>query len=181
MVRRIGDSGYGNRSYNAPSVDVYVNVNYVRKRVHMNALEQQLHYPLEAALPGKVARVELVSDPVTEERIAEVAFAAPPAGLSIGELVEVTLNLPAAANSPILPNAAIRRLGEQTGVWLVEGENSKQRLRFAPIKTGVSGLDGRVQVLDGVASGAMVVVYSERDLTADSRFKVVDSLSGKRQ
>lgn len=130
----------------------------------------------QAALPGKVARVELISDAVTEERIAQVAFAAPPAGLSIGELVEVTLNLPAAANAPILPNAAIRRLGEQTGVWVVEGN----QLRFAPIKPGVSGLDGRVQVLDGVASGASVVVYSERELAADSRFKVVDSLSGKR-
>lgn len=130
----------------------------------------------QAALPGKVARVELVSDAVTEERIAQVAFDAPPVGLSIGELVEVTLNLPAAANSPILPNAAIRRLGEQTGVWVVEGD----QLRFAPIKSGVSGLDGRVQVLDGVAAGAMVVVYSERELAANSRFKVVDSLLGKR-
>lgn len=130
----------------------------------------------QAALPGKVARVELVSDAVTEERIAQVAFTAPPAGLSIGELVEVTLNLPATANSPIVPNAALRRLGEQTGVWLVEGEH----LRFAAIKTGVNGLDGRVQVLAGLDTGATVVVYSERELAADSRFKVVESLAGKR-
>lgn len=130
----------------------------------------------QAALPGKVARVELVSDAVTEERIAQVAFSQTPAGLSIGELVEVTLNLPAAANSPILPNASLRRMGGQSGVWLVEGEN----LRFAPVKTGASGLDGRVQVLDGVAAGASVVVYSERDLAVDSRFKVVDSLTVKR-
>ncbi len=142
----------------------------------------------QAPLSGKVARIELVSDAVTEERIAQVAFDvtsnAPPKALSIGELVEVTLNLPAAANSPILPNASLRRLGsqnggqngEQTGVWVVEGE----QLRFAAIKSGVSGLDGRVQVLDGVQAGATVVVYSERNLTADSRFKVVPSLAGKR-
>jgi len=130
----------------------------------------------QAPLPGKVARVELVSDAVTEERIAQVAFAAPPSGLSIGELVEVTLNLPAAANSPIVPNASLRRLGEQTGVWVIEGEH----LRFAAIKPGVSGLDGRVQILDGLKAGTEVVVYSERELTADSRFKVVPSLLGKR-
>jgi len=130
----------------------------------------------QAALPGKVARVELVSDAVTEERIAQITFSQTPAGLSIGELVEVTLNLPVAANSPILPNASLRRLGGQSGVWLVEGEH----LRFAPVKTGASGLDGRVQVLEGVAAGASVVVYSERDLAADSRFKVVDSLTVKR-
>ena len=130
----------------------------------------------QAALKGKVARVELVSDAVTEERIAQVAFASPPAGLSIGELVEVTLNLPAAASAPVVPNAAIRRLGEQTGVWLIDGEH----LRFAPIKQGASGLDGRVQVLDGIAAGVSVVVFSERELAVDSRFKVVDSLLGKR-
>jgi HlyD family secretion protein len=135
----------------------------------------------QAALPGKVARVELISDAVTEERIAQVTFDTPPAGLSIGELVEVTLNLPAAANSPVVPNASIRRLGEQTGVWLVEVENTNKHLRFAPIKRGASGLDGRVQVLEGVAAGVSVVVFSERELAADSRFKVVDSLSGKRQ
>ena len=130
----------------------------------------------QASLPGKVARVELVSDAITEERIAQVVFTAPPLDLSIGELVEVTLDLPAAANAPILPNASLRRLGGQTGVWLVEGE----RLRFAAIKTGASGLDGRVQVLDGIQAGATVVVYSERELAADSRFKVVPTLSGKR-
>jgi HlyD family secretion protein len=129
-----------------------------------------------APLPGKVARVELVSDSVTEERIAEVTFAAPPGGLSIGELVEVTLNLPVAANVLIVPNASIRRLGEQTGVWLVEDEH----LRFAAIKQGVSGLDGRVEVREGIPANATVVVYSERDLAADSRFKVVPSLAGQR-
>jgi HlyD family secretion protein len=128
-----------------------------------------------APLPGKVARVEMVSDSVTEERIAEVTFAAPPNGLSIGELVEVTLNLPAAANVLIVPNASIRRLGEQTGVWLVEDEH----LRFAAIKQGVSGLDGRVEVREGIPANATVVVYSERDLAADSRFKVVASLAGQ--
>jgi HlyD family secretion protein len=130
----------------------------------------------QAPLSGKVERIELVSDAITEERIVQVAFTAPPAGLSIGELVEVTLNLPAVEKSPVLPNAAIRHLGEQSGVWVVEGET----LRFAPIKPGVGSLDGRVQVLDGVAAGATVVVYSERELAANSRFKVVDSLVGKR-
>lgn len=130
----------------------------------------------QAPLAGKVARVELVSDAVTEEHIAQVAFNKTPTGLSIGELVEVTLNLPATANSPILPNASIRRLDGHSGVWLVEDG----QLRFARIKTGASSLDGHVQVLEGVAAGASVVVYSERDLAANSRFKVVDSLVAKR-
>ena len=35
--------------------------------------------------PGKVARIEPVSDSVTEERIAQIAFERIPGGLSVGE------------------------------------------------------------------------------------------------
>jgi HlyD family secretion protein len=35
-----------------------------------------------------------------------------------------------------------------------------------------------VQILDGLKAGERVVVYSQKALTADSRFKVVDSLPG---
>ena len=46
------------------------------------------------------------------------------------------------------------------------------------IKLGATDLEGRVQILDGLKSGERVVVYSQKALTADSRFKVVDSLPG---
>lgn len=127
-------------------------------------------------LQGKVARVEWVSDAITEERIAQVAFSSPPKDLSIGELVEVTLDLPAAEASPIVPNASLRRMGPMTGVWLVEGE----ALRFVPVKTGASSLDGKVQILEGIEAGAAVVVYSERDLSPGARFQIVETLAGKR-
>jgi HlyD family secretion protein len=69
---------------------------------------------------GKVARVEAVSDSVTEERVAQVSFDQAPAGLSVGELAEVTLSLPATAPAVLLPNAAIKRVQAQTGVWVIE-------------------------------------------------------------
>lgn len=127
------------------------------------------------AIAGKVARVEAVSDSVTEERVALVSFDQPPANLSIGELAEVTLALPATATSVLLPNASIRRLQGQTGVWMIEGA----ALRFAPVRVGQSSLDGQVQVLDGVKPGANVVVHGEKDIGASSRIKIVDSLAGR--
>lgn len=130
----------------------------------------------QTALPGKVARVELVSDAITEERIAQVEFAAPPAGVSIGELAEVTLDLPAAAPSPIVSNASLKRLGEQTGVWVIDDGHP----RFVAVKAGARGLDGRVQILDGLKVGDEVVVYSERELAAASRVKAVPSLPGQK-
>lgn len=123
-------------------------------------------------LHGKVARVELQSDSVTEERVAQIAFDTLPAGLSVGELAEVTLRLPATPPSLLLPNAAIKRQGGQTGVWLLDAG----RLQFAPLRLGQSSLDGQVQVLDGLKAGSQVVVYSAKELTAGTRTQVVESL-----
>ncbi len=127
-------------------------------------------------LAGQVARIEPLGDSVTEERIAQVGIAQPPAGLAVGELAEVTLTLPPAARAVLLPNAAVKRLHGQTGVWtLVDGA-----LRFAPVRLGQSSLDGQVQALDGVRAGQPVVVHSDSELSADSRVKVVAALTGRR-
>ena len=131
-------------------------------------------------LTGKVARVEVVSDSVTEERIAMVAFDRAPgqanAGGSIGELAEVTLALPTTAPALLVPNASVKRQGDQTGVWRVENGTP----RFAPVRLGQASLDGQVQVLQGLQAGDAVVVFSEKELKADSRIKVVDAIAGSR-
>mgnify|MGYP002366938594 CR=1 FL=1 len=124
------------------------------------------------AATGKVVRVEMLSDSITEERTALVAFDRLPAGVSVGEMAEVTLQLPATRPALLLPNASIKRRGEQTGVWRV----AAGELGFVPVRIGTSSLQGQVQVLDGLNPGDMVVAYSERDLAAGSRIKVVDSL-----
>jgi RND family efflux transporter MFP subunit len=126
-------------------------------------------------LKGHVLRVEPKADAVTEETLAKVVFDTQPESLPpLGELAEVTVNLPALPAAPTVANAALRRLGEQTGVWkLVDGD-----LQFVPVKLGASDLNGRVQVREGVAVGDQVVTYSEKTLTAKSRFKVVDHIAG---
>jgi HlyD family secretion protein len=70
----------------------------------------------QASLPGKVARIEWLADSVTEERIALVAFDTAPAGVSVGEMAEITLQLPATSSTLFLPNAAVQRQNSQTGV-----------------------------------------------------------------
>lgn len=127
------------------------------------------------ALAGRVVRVEAVSDSVTEERIAMVAFDAPPPGLAIGVLAEVTLSLAPTDRAVLVPNASVHRQGGQTGVWRVDAG----ALAFAPVRLGASSLDGQVQVLDGLDAGDTIVVYSEKALAAGSRITVVDSLTGR--
>ena len=129
------------------------------------------------SLAGKVARIEPASDSVTEERIAQVSFDALPQGLSTGEMAEVTLRLPRVRDALLIPNAALRQRGAEKGGWLRDDE----QLRFVPVKTGAEGLDGKVQIVDGLKAGDEIIVYSERDLQGDDRIKVVSSLVGKAQ
>ncbi len=127
------------------------------------------------ALAGRVARVEPLADAVTEETLAKVVFDTLPNPLPpIGELAEVTVALAALPVRPVVGNASVRQLKGQMGVFVVEDE----RLRFAPVKLGATDLDGNVQILAGIKAGERVVVYSQKALTADSRFKVVGNLPG---
>ncbi len=129
--------------------------------------------PLNASA-GTVVRVEPISDAVTEERIAKVAFDRAPAGVSSGEMAEVTLVLPVVKDVVVVPNASLRHRGAEQGVW----RYADGQLGFVPVITGVEGADGTVQILDGLQAGDQVVVYSERDLGDRSRVTVVPSLRG---
>ena len=123
-------------------------------------------------LPGQVARVELQGDSVTEERIAQIAFTSLPADLSVGELAEVTLQLAPTPRGLLLPNAAIKRQGGQSGVWVLNGKAPK----FVPLVLGQISLDGQVQVLSGLQASDRVVVYSEKEINTQTRIKIVSSL-----
>jgi HlyD family secretion protein len=126
----------------------------------------------QTAVPGQVARVELLADAVTEERIAQVAFTHMPPGISIGEMAEVTLQLPATAPALLLPNASVVRQQGQTGVWRLVNDKPE----FAPVQLGISSPDGQVQVLKGLNKDDRVIVYSEKALKAGARVKQVDAL-----
>jgi HlyD family secretion protein len=124
---------------------------------------------------GQVARVELQSDSVTEERVAQISFDAIPLGVTLGELAEVTLQLPANAPALLVPNAALQRQSGAVGVWVL-GED---RLTWLPVSVGQHSLDGQVQVLQGLEEGQAVVVYSAKALSQNTRVKVVSSLVPK--
>jgi hypothetical protein len=122
---------------------------------------------------GLVARLEWLADAVTEERRAKVMFSQQPQPTpSIGELAEVTVQLPQLASSPVLSNAAILRQDGQLGVWLIDD----QQPDFQPVSLGRSDLDGNVQILSGLSAGQQVVLYSSKALTANSRIKYVEQL-----
>jgi len=135
-------------------------------------LRSQPHTPLT----GQVARLDLIADSVTEERIAQVAFTPPPAGgrvtAAVGEMAEVTLQLPQTGTALLVPNASIQRQQGQTTVWRLEDGKPVS----VPVRLGASSLDGQVQVLEGLKAGDAIVVYSQKALAPNARVKVVDAL-----
>jgi len=130
------------------------------------------------ALEGRVLRVEPLADAVTEETLAKVTFDTDhDAARSVGELAEVTVALPAVDAAPVVPNASVQRVDGKTGVWTIDDGD----LRFAEAKIGATGVDGLVQVTEGLEAGQKVVVYSQKALGPKSRVKVVERIAGVRQ
>ncbi|MEW6705409.1 MAG: efflux RND transporter periplasmic adaptor subunit [Pseudomonadota bacterium] len=124
-------------------------------------------------LAGRVLRVEPRADAVTEELLAKVVFDQQPVPLPpLGELVEVTVSLPALRAMPAVPNTAIQHVDGRIGVWKVAGDD----LLFTPIRTGAHDLDGRVQVHQGLNAGERVVAYSQQALKPGSRIQILDQL-----
>lgn len=111
------------------------------------------------SLPGKVVRIDLQSDALTEERIVNVAFDPAPAQLYLGELAEVTVRLPGAKNVLSVPRAALAQHQGKAGVWRIE----QGRARFHPVQPGVQTAE-RVQIVSGLAAGDRLIVYSAKQL-----------------
>lgn len=124
------------------------------------------------AYRGQVERVDWLSDAVTEERIVNLGFAARPEGISVGELVEVTIRTADLANVRSVPAAAVKRLERQDGVW----QYSAGRVAFRSVKLGITTLDGRSQIIEGLDAGDEVVVHSEQALKPEARVKVVPAI-----
>lgn len=116
---------------------------------------------------GRVARIEIVGDAVTEERIVDVEFLDPPATLALHELAEVTIRQAPVRGALAVPTAAVRAVDGIAGVWrIVEG-----RAQFQPVAIGARTLDGFTQVHSGLARGDEVIVHSSAQLAAELRVR----------
>jgi RND family efflux transporter MFP subunit len=123
-------------------------------------------------VPGRIARVEVLADAVTEENLAKVVFDTLPEPLPpIGELAEVSVALPELTPSPAIPNAAVQNVGGRLGVWKIEDG----KIRFTVVQLGAADLEGVVQITKGLTVGDRIVVYSASRLVGTSRIRVADN------
>lgn len=157
--------------------DLWIKTRIDQKQAGMIGVGQKANIVLrshpQTGIPGTVERVDLISDAVTEERIVNISFAAPELNVSLGEYAEVTIKLPAQEKTRSIPTAAVKRINQQDGVWVLQNSHAK----FRPVKVGIATLDGRTQILDGLGDDDEVIVYSQQAIKEDLKLKVVPEIA----
>jgi HlyD family secretion protein len=115
----------------------------------------------ERQFQGRVARVEIESDRVNEERRVYVACTDCPKEFHLGEQTEVVIATGSLESANLVPQAAVVGLQGKHGiVWTVENGRLQQR----PVMFGQRTLDGRLEIVDGLPNGAQVVVRLDSGL-----------------
>ncbi len=105
-------------------------------------------------LPGHIARIEIQSDPVNEERLVDVAFDDIPSAIHLAEQAEAVITTGTLAQAVAVRQTAVADLDHGRGmVWTVEnGRLARREVRFGP-----ELLDGRLPILADLPEGAAVV------------------------
>jgi HlyD family secretion protein len=105
-------------------------------------------------IPGHVERIEIQSDQVNEERIVDVAFDQMPGNIHLAEQAEVIISTGVLPRAVMVHATAVSDLHPGRGtVWTVEDG----RLERREVKLGPELLDGRLAILEGLPTAAVVV------------------------
>lgn len=105
------------------------------------------------AFTGKVARIGLESDRVTEERRVFIKGDNPPPHVFLGEQVEFLITVATLDRALLVPEAAVHGYNGREGtVWTVEDGRMQRRL----VKFRHRTEDSRLEIVDGLPDGARV-------------------------
>jgi HlyD family secretion protein len=107
-----------------------------------------------ATVAGRVARIRRESDRVTEQLAVDVALDAPASRLTLGEQADAVITPRARTGVLAVPQAAIVRRPDTTGVLVVVDG----RIRFRPARLGARDGEGFVETVAGVRPGDVVVL-----------------------
>lgn len=115
----------------------------------------------QEAFTGKVVRIGLESDRVTEERRVYIKGDNPPPRVFLGEQVEFWITVAELDKALLVPAAAVHGYdGRQGTVWTVEDGRLRRRL----VKFRHRTEDARLEIVDGLPEGARVVASLDSGL-----------------
>lgn len=104
---------------------------------------------------GRVARIDIESDRVTEERRVYISCEVCPQAFFLGEQAEIVITVGRLERALLVPRAAFDVYrGDTARVWTVEDN----RLALRDVRLGARTLDGRAQIVAGLPEGAAVVL-----------------------
>ncbi len=132
-------------------------------RVRIDALGEKLH-------PGKIVRVHPAIDPATRTGRIEVALNPVPRGARAGQFCRVVLST-GATEQLVVPVAALQR--DVDGEFVYVYQPGDGTVRRTAVVSGLRLAD-RVEIRDGLAPGAQVVVKGFLGLSAGQRVKPVE-------
>ncbi|MDT3684179.1 MAG: efflux RND transporter periplasmic adaptor subunit [Pseudorhodoplanes sp.] len=126
--------------------------------------------PLES-FTGRVVRIGLESDRVTEERRVYLRGDNPPARVYLGEQVEFWITVASLDNALLVPSAAVHGYdGRQGTVWTVEDGRLHRRLVQFRHRTE----DSRLEIIGGLPANARVVSRLESGLREGRAARVTE-------
>ncbi len=118
--------------------------------------------------PGHVARIDIESDRVNEERRVYVTCDQCPENFYLGEQAEVFITTTTLNDATLIPEATVAGFNGTAGtIWVV----NDHKLRRRTVQFGARTLDGRV-VITGGLEGASAVIELDRGLREGRRAKV---------
>lgn len=126
---------------------------------------------------GHVARIEIESDRVSEERRVNVACGDCPAAFHLGEQAEAVITTARLPEAVLVPQNAVHGFDGRTGwIWTVEDGMLQQRT----VTFGERTLDGRLAIGGGLPEGAQAVTELRAGLRAGRAARAAESGAGDR-
>lgn len=123
-------------------------------------------------IPGHVARIEIQSDPVNEERLVDVAFDQVPQNIHLAEQAEVVITTDTLPRAVLVQPKAVTDLQDGRGlVWTLESGRIARR----PVTFGRALLDGRLPIIAGLPSGAAVIAAPASGLRVGREARVAQA------
>ncbi len=123
----------------------------------------------EREFPGGVSFIDPQVDPVNRTVTVKARVPNPDFALRPGQFATVTLHLDVHRGVPVIPEEAVVPEGERLVVFVVEDGVASAR----EIRTGVR-LPGRVEVVEGLRPGEVVVRTGHEKLKSGARSPVVE-------
>ncbi len=118
-------------------------------------VELRLRSLPQRSFKGKVARIGIESDRVTEERRVYIACEDCPMSFHLGEQVEAFISVAALKEALLVPEASVKGFdGRHASIWTIEDGKLRQRR----VAIGLRTEDARLEITSGLPKDAKVAI-----------------------